>query len=140
MTGRAPKVNPVTQDNIQCLDCCPPWQVGELTRKRLSNAWALSVIHIPFPQVYKCTEKKCKYVFSHLHTACTYIYKNIHTQTHTHTRGVSLEAIKTDKPFLAPLQSLLELHRSYTRALGEDAVTVETGQPAAHHQPSKEQN
>lgn len=98
-----------------------------VTRKSLSTAWALLVIHIPFPWVYRYW-RKCKNIFSHLHT--TYIYKNTHTDTHT----VSLEAIKTDKPFSALLQSLLELHWSYTQK--GPLLTVETS-IQAHHQPSK---
>lgn len=136
MNGRAPNVNLVSQHNIQCLGCCPPLRVRDLTRKRLSNAWALSVIHIPFSQGYKCTEKNAN-TFLVIFTLHARTYIKIHTQTHTH--DVSLEGIKMDKPFLAALQSLLELHRSYTSALGEDAVTTETGQPSAHHQPCRGQ-
>lgn len=98
-----------------------------VTRKSLSTAWALLVIHIPFPWVYRYW-RKCRNIFSHLHT--TYIYKNTHADTHT----VSLEAIKTDKPFSALLQSLLELHWSYTQK--GPLLTVETS-TQAHPQPSK---
>lgn len=82
MNRRAPKVNPVSQHNIQCLDCCPPLQARGLMRKRLSKAWALSVIHIPFSEVCKCTEKNSNtlLVIFTLH-ARTYI--KIHTQTQT---------------------------------------------------------
>lgn len=113
--------------------CCSPLQVGWVTRKSLSEAWALSALYIPFSWVYTYWVNASTFLAIFILHAHAYI--KIHTQTDTY--HVSLEAMKTDKLFLEPSGITLIIHTGLL-------ITVKTSPlcstPLAKQGTSRKQN